>query len=128
MVSKRLLRANPTIDFNLLPGIADLGVDILDVDHMVDMATVRKAVGKKTAIAGNMDPVSILKDGTPEEVRKAIADAYSKVGNPYIVNAGCEVPAGTPAENLRAFCEPMSCESKYEYAQLLARDGLKPRP
>jgi len=113
---------------HLLPGIADLGVDILDVDHMVDMATVRKAVGKKPAIAGNMDPVSILKDGTPEEIRKAIADVYSKVGNPYIVNAGCEVPAGTPAENLRAFCEPMSCESKYEYAQLLARDGLKPRP
>ena len=93
---------------HLLPGIADLGVDILDVDHMVDMAAVRETVGSTVAIAGNMDPVSTLKDGTPAEIRKAIADAYAEVGNPFIVSAGCEVPAGTPDENLRALCEPMS--------------------
>ena len=96
---------------HLLPGIADLRVDILDVDYMVDMATVRKVAGRKVAIAGNMDPVSIVKHGTPEEIRKSVADAYAEVGNPYIVSAGCEIPAGTPTENLRALCEPMSCES-----------------
>jgi MtaA/CmuA family methyltransferase len=93
---------------HLLPGIADLGVDILDVDHMVDMATVRAAVGNRVAIAGNMDPVSIVKNGTPEAIRKAVAEAYAGVGNPFMVNAGCEIPAGTPADNLRALCEPTS--------------------
>ena len=96
---------------HLLPGIADMNVDILDVDHMVEMATVREAVGRKTAIAGNMDPVSIVRNGTPEGIRKAISVAYSRVGNPYLVNAGCEIPPGTPAENLRAFCEPIAYES-----------------
>jgi putative ABC transport system permease protein len=42
---------------HLLPGIADLGVDILDVDHMVSLSFVREAVGGRVAIAGNMDPV-----------------------------------------------------------------------
>ncbi len=96
---------------HLLPGIADMHVDILDVDHMVEMAVVREAVGRKTAIAGNMDPVSIVRNGTPGGIRKAIAGAYSRVGNPYLVNAGCEIPAGTPVENLRALCEPVPYES-----------------
>ncbi|MFC2098968.1 uroporphyrinogen decarboxylase family protein [Bacteroidota bacterium] len=93
---------------HLLPGIADLSVDILDVDHMVDLATVREAVGNKTAIAGNMDPVSVVKEGTPDEIRKAIANGYAKAGNPYMVNAGCEIPAGSPVENLKALCTPVS--------------------
>ena len=75
---------------------------------MVDIATVREAVGRKPTIAGNMDPVSIVKDGTPEEIRRATANAYVESGNPYMVNAGCEIPAGTPIENLRALCEPVS--------------------
>ena len=92
---------------HLLPGIADLGVDVLDVDHMVDIGAVREAVGEQVAIAGNMDPVSIIRNGTPEEIRNAIANAYAEAGNPYMVNAGCEIPAGTPDENLRALCEPV---------------------
>ena len=92
---------------HLLPGIADLDVDILDVDHMVDMATVRETVGSRAAIAGNMDPVAVVRTSTPEEIRNAVVESYGQVGNPYIVNAGCEIPAGTPTENLMALCEPV---------------------
>jgi len=93
---------------HLLPGIADLGVDILDVDHLVDMARVRGAVGGRVAIAGNADPVSVVRNGTPGAIRDAVRRAYEQVGNPYIVNAGCEIPAGTPVDNLKAFCEPLA--------------------
>ena len=93
---------------HLLPGIADLGVDILDVDHLVDMARVRGAVGGRVAIAGNADPVSVVRNGTPGAIRDAVRKAYEQVGNPYIVNAGCEIPAGTPVDNLKAFCEPLA--------------------
>lgn len=93
---------------HLLPGIADLGVDILDVDHLVDLARVRSTVGDQVAIAGNVDPVSLVRNGTPGAIRDALRKAYEQVGNPYIVNAGCEIPAGTPVENLKAFCEPMA--------------------
>jgi MtaA/CmuA family methyltransferase len=92
---------------HLLPGIADLGVDILDVDHMVDMATVRRAVGHGVTLTGNMDPVSTIRNGTPDAIKQAVRTAYETVGNPYMVNAGCEIPAGTPVDNLKALCEPV---------------------
>ena len=91
---------------HLLPGIADLGVDVLDVDHMVDLAVVRAAVGPGVALAGNMDPVSMIRNGTPEMIRSAVMKAREDAGWPYLVNAGCEIPSGTPWENLKALCEP----------------------
>jgi MtaA/CmuA family methyltransferase len=92
---------------HLLPGIADLGVDVLDVDHLVNITNVRKAVGGRVALAGNMDPVSAIQRGTPSGIRTAVLRAYREAGNPYMVNAGCEIPSGTPSENLRALCEPV---------------------
>lgn len=93
---------------HLLPGIADLQTDILDVDHMVDMKTVRNTVGNKTALAGNIDPVQKIRMGTPQQIRAEIEEIYRTVGNPYLVNAGCEIPSGTPPENLLALCKPLA--------------------
>ncbi|OGV75761.1 MAG: hypothetical protein A3K19_02990 [Lentisphaerae bacterium RIFOXYB12_FULL_65_16] len=92
---------------HLLSGIADLGIDIVDVDHMVDLATVRSTLGPKVAITGNLDPVSVVRNSTPEKIREAVQRAYATVGNPYLVNAGCEIPPGTAQVNLRALCEPV---------------------
>ncbi len=90
----------------LLPGIEELGVDILDVDHMVDMSHARRTVGKKVALAGNINPVTV-RYGAPNEISAMIRQTYEAVGNPYLVNAGCEIPAGTPPENLRTLCRPL---------------------
>jgi MtaA/CmuA family methyltransferase len=92
---------------HLLPGLADLDIDILDVDHMVDMSTVRRQMGTRVALTGNIDPVSGVYAGTPASIRETIARVYEQVGNPYMVNAGCEIPVHTPPENLRALCEPV---------------------
>ncbi len=92
---------------HLLPGIADLGVDLLDLDHAVDLAVARAAVGDGVVLTGNLDPVSVVRFGTPADIRAAVAEAYARAGDPYMVNAGCEIPAGTPSENLRALCEPV---------------------
>jgi MtaA/CmuA family methyltransferase len=92
---------------HLLPGIAALGIDHLDVDHMVDPRTVRKAVGGRVAVGGNLDPVSAILKGTPASIRAAVRRCYAEAGNPFVVNAGCEIPSGTPQENLLALCEPL---------------------
>jgi MtaA/CmuA family methyltransferase len=92
---------------HLLPGIADLEVDILDVDHMVSLATVREIVGPRVVITGNLDPVSIVRNGTPEQIAAAVLAARGAAEDPYMVNAGCEIPSGTPPENLRSLCRPV---------------------
>jgi MtaA/CmuA family methyltransferase len=91
---------------HLLPGMASLGVDIVDVDHMVSLAKVRETLGPEVTITGNLDPVAMVRFGTPERIRDAVRRAYESAGNPYMVNAGCEIPPRTPPENLRALCEP----------------------
>ncbi len=96
---------------HLLPGIATLNVDILDVDHMVDLTVARQAVGPQVVLAGNLDPAAVIRFGTPEGIRAALASAYAAAGDPYLVNAGCEIPPGTPPANLRALCEPMPFHS-----------------
>lgn len=92
---------------HLLPGIATLGIDVLDVDHMVDLRTVRAAVGPATVIAGNLDPVAAVLRSTPAAIRAAVLACYEQAGNPFMVNAGCEIPAATPVQNLCALCEPL---------------------
>jgi len=96
---------------HLLPGIASLDVDVLDVDHMVDLAQVREALGRRVALAGNIDPVSGVLRGSPDFIRATVLRSYRQAGNPFIVNAGCEIPSGTPVENLKALCEPVPFEN-----------------
>ncbi len=93
---------------HLLPHIAELPVDILDLDHMVDPEYARKTIGDTMAIAGRIDPVADVLQGTPELIRQTILESYAKIGNPHLVMAGCEIPPGTPLENLKALCAPLN--------------------
>lgn len=103
-----LVRLHICGDINhLLPEIAMLNVDILDCDSMVDMAAARDALGNGVVLTGNLDPVRAVMDSNPQAIRDALREVYETVGNPYFVNAGCEIPAATPLENLRALCEPL---------------------
>jgi len=98
---------------HLLPGLASLDLDVIDVDHMVNLTTVREKLGPKTALCANLDPVTDILRGTPEAIRAKIARCYREAGNPFIVNAGCEIPSKTPLDNLRALCEPVPMQSTW---------------
>ncbi|MDD5673058.1 MAG: uroporphyrinogen decarboxylase family protein [Chitinivibrionales bacterium] len=91
----------------LLEGIAGLGIDVLDVDSMVDPRMVRDKIGHGAAIGANLDPVAVLRFGTPQIIRENLRKVYEAVGNPFMVNTGCEIPSGTPTENVMALCKPM---------------------
>ncbi|MCA1809785.1 MAG: uroporphyrinogen decarboxylase family protein [Kiritimatiellia bacterium] len=93
---------------HLLPAIADLQVDVLDLDHMVDLAEARRVVGPRVTLAGNVDPVAVVRNGTPAVIREAVQRAHAAAGNPFLVNAGCEIPSGTPVVNLKALCAPLA--------------------
>jgi MtaA/CmuA family methyltransferase len=92
---------------HLLPGLASLDLDIIDVDHMVDLREVRRVLGSRTVIAGNLDPVAGVLRSSPAAIREAVRDCHALAGNPFMVGAGCEIPSRTPADHLRALCEPV---------------------
>jgi MtaA/CmuA family methyltransferase len=93
---------------HLLPGLSSLGLDVIDVDHMVSLRTCREILGPGVAIGGNLDPVADILRGTPESIRTKIRNCQLDAGFPFMVNAGCEIPSATPVENLKALCEPLA--------------------
>lgn len=82
--------------------MGELNCDIVDLDSMCPMDEARLEMGPDQVLLGNIDPVRVLRDGTPESVTEAISECHRQSGDQYIVGAGCEVPRGTPAENLHA--------------------------
>jgi MtaA/CmuA family methyltransferase len=93
---------------HLLPGIATLGLNVVDIDHLVSLAEARRVLGPKMVLAGNVDPVACVMRGSPETIAAAIRRCYAEAGAPFMVNAGCEIPAPTPPQNLRALCLPIA--------------------
>jgi uroporphyrinogen decarboxylase len=77
--------------------------DIIDLDWMVDLRAAAACFGDSgPAICGNFDPVRVMLRGTPEEVREAVVGCVVQAGKRSISAAGCEIPDGTPHENLLA--------------------------
>jgi len=93
---------------HLLPGISTLGVDILDCDSMVSITGARQVLGKKVVLAGNLNPVQEIRFSDPGSIRRGVARCLDESGVPFMVCAGCEIPSGTPNENLKALCEPIT--------------------
>ncbi len=85
----------------LLP---DAGVECFSCDSKVNLAIARKNIGKKMAIMGNIDPVRVLWQGTPQTIRdtafKCIDDAGQEGG--FILAPGCESPRDCSDENMIA--------------------------
>ena len=90
-----------------LPRLAQLGVDILDLDSMVDLRRARELMGPGTVLVGNLDPVQAILYGDPASIERQVRAVYAALGNRYMVGAGCEIPIGTPEENLAALCQPV---------------------
>ena len=87
---------------HVLPLMAQNGADIIDLDWMVDIRLAAETLGDYPVICGNFDPVAIMLQGTPEQVREATMHCLRWGGRRIISGAGCEVPDGTPHENLLA--------------------------
>ncbi len=82
--------------------IGRLGCDFVDVDYLVPLSQAREAMGPDQVLAGNINPVEVLRNGTPASISKAIAECHRQAGDRYIVAAGCEVPRDTAPENVLA--------------------------
>jgi MtaA/CmuA family methyltransferase len=108
----------------ILPDMAQSGAEIIDLDWMVDFgqaaqlvensrqATSSENQGKPAAnirgedpgiaLCGNFDPVQVMLRGTAEEVYNAVRACLEAGGPRCISAAGCEIPIGTPPENIHA--------------------------
>ncbi len=76
------------------------GADMIDIDWMVDFRTANKLFKDKCCACGNFDPVSIMLNGSQDEVEIAVYDCVDAGDNTTFIAAGCEIPKMTPLENM----------------------------
>ncbi len=92
---------------HLLEDMATCGADLFNVDHLVDFDRACRVYGERgLCFKGNLDPVAHLLRTTPEACRQLCRERIGRAqGRRYMLSPGCEVPADTPDEVFRAFCE-----------------------
>jgi len=89
---------------HLLPAVARSGANVLSVDWRVDLAELRKTLGPKIALQGNLDPAVLL--GPPEKIRgETLSTLLSLCGRGHILNLGHGILQQTPVENAQLFVQ-----------------------
>lgn len=90
----------------ILADMATSGADILELDHLVPMELACRTIPETIAIWGNLDPVSVLMNGTPAQVREAALAALATCAaagrKRFVLSSGCTLAPDTPDANLRA--------------------------
>ncbi len=90
---------------HLVDAFATLGCDIVDLDSLVDLREARARVGPRQVLLGNVNTVSVVRNGTADDVRRALRQCARDAGPAWISGAACEVPRLSPPENVRCFAE-----------------------
>ena len=91
---------------HLLPGLAELPVDVLSVDWRIPLSQVRQAIGPHgpKVLQGNLDPAALL--APIPEIEHRTADLLREgSGGPHVVNLGHGILPMVPVDNARAFVE-----------------------
>ncbi len=83
------------------------GADCISLDSKVDMAIAMEELGGEVCVAGNIDPVKILMNGSPNQVEDATSSLLEKVSGKgaFILMPGCDLPPATPLENILRFIQ-----------------------
>jgi len=111
---KRVVKAYKNLGFyvikhsdgNLMPiidMIIETGVDCLDpIDPLagMDIGFIKQKYGDRIAIKGNINCVTTLQNGTPQEVKKEVKECIKKVapGGGYIISSSNSLHAGVKPE------------------------------
>ena len=91
---------------SVLELMADTGANILELDHKVSLRAAKGRVGHRVCLMGNLDPVELLRRGSPAAVNCAAAQATTDTGGRgFILGSGCEVPVEAPRENIKAMIQ-----------------------
>lgn len=89
---------------HLLAAVARSGANVLSLDWRVDLGEIRRALGPRIALQGNVDPAVLL--GPAENIRGVTLDTLSSLaGRGHILNLGHGILPNTPVENAQLFVE-----------------------
>ncbi len=73
--------------------------------NRIDMPDALRDCPADTLVMGNLDPVGVFKQGTPQEVYDATTELLKRTAEypNFVLSSGCDTPPETPFENIDAF-------------------------
>jgi uroporphyrinogen decarboxylase len=97
----------------LVPALLSTGVMGIHFGNAVDMSLIMPQMPAMTLAFGNIDPV-LLKNGSRDDVRKKTTDLLVRMDGfrNFVLSSGCDVPPGTPLENIDGFFEALMSYNK----------------
>ncbi len=88
--------------------VVSTGATGFSIDNVADLENCKSIVGDKIKIMGNVDPASIMYQGTTKDVKREVINCVRKAYDSpkgYIVMSGCSLPVETPFENIEAMMD-----------------------
>lgn len=78
--------------------------------NAANMVEILKSCPKDIVVMGNVDPVGVLKQLEPDEVREYVYKLLVKTSefDNYVLSTGCDLPPGVPLKNIEAFFDALN--------------------
>ncbi len=88
----------------LVDHLVEANFDVFNFSHKMDIAAVKARMGHRVALMGNVAPLDLGVNGTPDAVKQAAVECLDKAapGGGMILSFGGGVSPGTPPENVDA--------------------------
>lgn len=98
---------NDTPCSHLLESLVEANFDVFNFSHEVDIEEVKEKMGHRVAMMGNVPPLDIGVNGTPDQVSTWAHTCLDKgaPGGGLILSFGGGVSPGTPAKNIDALIQ-----------------------
>lgn len=95
--------------------MAELSFNAINIGERADIGEIKKLIGKKKCIMGNLDPIKVLLEGTPADVEKAVVSILGKAKQDggYMFCTGEGVPYNVRPENVKAMIDAVNRHGKY---------------
>jgi uroporphyrinogen decarboxylase len=86
--------------------LARLGVNLFNFSFDHSLPQMRVRAGERVTLLGNIPPRDVFAQGTPEEIRRSVAEALAPVVDRrrIILSCGGGTPPGVSTENIEALC------------------------
>ena len=89
--------------------MVECGARALHFGNLVDIPQALEEVPEEMLVMGNLDPVNVMQQATPEAVAAATTDLLEKTAGAknFVLSTGCDLPPEVPEANIQAFFEAL---------------------
>ena len=94
---------------NQVSGMLETGSMGFHFGNAVDMIDIMPQVPWGRIAFGNIDPAGVFKNGSAQDMKTKVWQLLEKTATykNFVLSSGCDVPPGTPNENIDAFYETL---------------------